>query len=64
MTFIILAILNINLGLVAWLFPTVTLLAGIILIMQGFSNSYIGRIYDEVKGRPNYIVSETFNIKE
>ena len=63
-TFIILAILNINLGLVAWLFPTVTLLAGIILIMQRFSNSYIGRIYDEVKGRPNYIVSETFNIKE
>lgn len=61
--FIVLAILEMGLPLVAWLFPTVALLAGIILIMQGFSNLYIGRIYDEVKGRPNYIVSETINIK-
>ena len=62
--FIVLAILEIGLPLVAWLFPTVALLAGIVLIMQGFSNLYIGRIYDEVKGRPNYIVSDTINIKE
>ncbi|MCH5172085.1 MAG: glycosyltransferase [Erysipelotrichales bacterium] len=63
-TFIVLAIVGINFGgLVAWLFPTVVLLAGIILIMQGFTNLYIGRVYDEVKGRPNYIVSETINIK-
>ena len=61
--FAVLAILNMGVNLVAWLFPTVGLLAGIILIMQGFSNLYIGRIYDEVKGRPNYIVSETINIK-
>lgn len=61
-TFIVLAIVS-TLPLVAWIFPTVVLLAGIILIMQGFSNLYIGRIYDEVKGRPNYIVSETINIK-
>ncbi|MCH5180127.1 MAG: glycosyltransferase family 2 protein [Erysipelotrichales bacterium] len=61
--FIILAIVGTSLSLVAWLFPTVGLLAGIILVMQGFSNLYIGRVYDEVKGRPNYIVSETINIE-
>lgn len=63
-TFIVLSIVGVNFGgLLAWLFPTVALLAGCIMILNGFSNVYIGRIYDEVKGRPNYIVSETINIK-
>lgn len=62
-TFIVLVCCGINLPLVAWLFPTVVLLAGIILVMNGFSNVYIGRIYDEVKGRPNFIVGDTINIE-
>jgi len=37
---------------------------GIILIMLGIIGGYIGRIYDEVKGRPLYIVKDTININE
>lgn len=35
---------------------------GIMLIIMGIIGAYIGRIYDEVKGRPLYIVKETKNI--
>lgn len=37
-------------------------LNGIVLIILGIIGEYIGRIYDEVKGRPLYIVRETRNI--
>lgn len=37
---------------------------GIILIMLGIIGEYIGRIYDEAKGRPLYIVRELKNIKD
>jgi len=38
-------------------------MGGIQLFMIGILGEYIGRIYDEVKNRPNYIVNKTQNIE-
>lgn len=61
LTFIILEILKISLPLTAWVFPCLTLLTSIILIHTGLTNLYVSRIYEEVKGRPNYIIREKTN---
>ena len=37
---------------------------GIILLILGIIGSYIGRIYDEAKGRPLYLVRETINTED
>ncbi len=37
---------------------------GIVLIMLGIIGEYIGRIYDEAKGRPLYIVRQTRNMDD
>ena len=60
-TFIVLALFKVCLPLEAWLFPTITLIASISMIHQGLANIYMSRIYDEVKGRPNYIIREKMN---
>ena len=36
---------------------------GIVLMMLGIIGEYMGRIFDEIKGRPNYIVRETIGFE-
>lgn len=43
---------------------TVTFLSGIILISLWMLGEYISRIYDEVKGRPEYIIENKINIEK
>ena len=40
----------------------ITFFAGIQLVSLWMISEYIGRIYDETKGRPQYIISKTINI--
>ncbi len=63
-TFIVLACCKIVLPLTAWLFPTITMVASIVLVLQGCTNIYLTQIYKEVKSRPVYLVRETKNIEE
>ena len=41
---------------------TVIIMGGIQIIMLGIIGEYIGKIFEEVKGRPLYVVEETRNI--
>ena len=42
----------------------VTFMGGVQLIAIGVLGEYIGRIYDEVKNRPRYIIDETLNLEK
>lgn len=46
------------------LMVTMTFLSGMILISLWMIGEYIGRIYDETKRRPQYIIDKTFNIDD
>ncbi len=66
---LIVALLQRIFGTVAWsawisILAMQMLLNGIILIALGIVGTYIGRIYEDVKGRPLYIVQETIGFDE
>ena len=42
---------------------SITFFAGVQLLSIWVLSEYIGRIYDETKNRPQYIVDKTINIK-
>ncbi len=43
---------------------TITFFAGIQLVSLGMISEYIGRIYDESKNRPSYIINKTINFED
>ncbi len=53
-------------GVAPWLWAVAgfALLNGLTLIAVGVQGAYLNRIYDEVRGRPLYVVAEKLNIKE
>lgn len=58
---IVLAIVS---GVAAWLWAVcgVVFVQGVSLFFMGLQGMYLGRMYDEMKGRPLYIVSEKHNL--
>lgn len=42
---------------------SIWLAVGIITMMIGIAGIYIGKIYDRVKGRPTFIIDETYNLE-
>ena len=61
LVFVILQQLLVSSAVIGWssLIAVSLFFNGVTLIMLGIIGEYIGRIYDEAKGRPIYIVSET-----
>lgn len=43
---------------------TIVIVGGMQIIMLGIVGEYIGRIFEEIKGRPLYVVAETKNLKK
>lgn len=47
-----------------WILDAIIITLSTILVSNGITNMYVGRIYDEVKNRPKYILSESYNLKK
>lgn len=65
MGFIAVLVCALSVGAVPWLWGLcgLALLNGITLMALGILGAYMNRMYDEVKGRPLYIVKEKMNLK-
>ena len=46
-----------------WTIILITFFAGVQLLSLGIMGEYVGRIYEEVKRRPMYIIEEMENIQ-
>jgi len=62
--YITLKILGITTPGLATIILCISFFSGIQLIALGVTGEYIGRIYEEVKNRPSYIVDKLINFKE
>lgn len=60
---IVLECVKVSVPLASWLFPTISLLFAITWIFNGLSNVYTARIYNEVQGRPKYIIRDKINFE-
>ena len=60
----VLLVCALTVGAAPWLWAAcgIVLLQGFTLFFMGLQGMYLGRMYDELKGRPLYIVSERFNL--
>lgn len=47
-----------------WLVTIIYIFLGVLFILLWILGEYIGRMYEELKGRPLYIVKETFNLDQ
>lgn len=59
-------IFNLNQLIPGWtsIMVTITLFSGVQLLSIWIMSEYLGRIYDESKSRPEYIIDKTINIKQ
>ena len=62
---VVIARIFFGVGIIGWASTmiTVLLIGGVQLITLGIIGEYLARIYDEVKGRPEYIISEKIGFK-
>ena len=56
------AIFGVSVAPWLWAVDGIVLLQGLTLCCMGLQGMYLGRMYDELKGRPLYIVAERINI--
>lgn len=59
--FTFLLMFKIYLPLTAWLYPLILFLFALLFTTNSFSNTYLARIYEGIKSRPDYIISEKIN---
>lgn len=62
--FTFLLMFKIYLPLTAWLYPLILFLFALLFTTNSLSNTYLARIYDGIKSRPDYVISEKINFDE